>query len=408
MPKTVETDLTQANQSSNNPHDTTGHQSLLDAYNIDAGEAFTFDVGAGKAAKPKPVRYRDPTTNLFVSNARAVELGLVNPPDGEQQGEQFNHPRSVVKSARLLGMSTDDIAATHPDDLHEWIAESLEDQRGARGQGVMNAMNQQQNGQHVVQNDDGPVAANERPITPPKPFEEEFFADLGQDEDGTPFKFDEIHPAYRATNKKLLKELMDLRNEVRGLKEAETGRARETLFNEFDQVFNQNPEFFGKGPTAKLKGAHRIRRDNAIEQVKNLFKQKKHTNPTADIKAVNATLYGLQYESDNDGEVIDAEPQGQLQAPRRARSAIDPRGNRPVNPAARFAQNQNGDRGRFVVDTDQIPAADFYQGGSVQRPTHRVPAGEQPGPARMAARLDKLMREQGGEDYDFPDDAFPG
>lgn len=388
------------------PSETNTTQELVDAYGIDAGEAFAIEgvrqVEAKTPARPMPPR--DPITNKFISKTEAAERGLIESESGFAQ-EPIRHPRSLLRMARLAGLSKEDIESTPSDELMDIIADHQAADR--RSESIVNNLNNSRNGngQHV--NDDGPVA-------PPPQREPSFFDDIGNDEEGNPYKFDELHPAYRGTVQKLLDHIKKLDQKIDYLMNSEGVRSREKLFNEFDQVFNEFPEFFDRGATERLKdGPGKKRRLRAIDEIKQLFQQKKHTNPEADCRAVIFELFALgqgakgphrqaAQESDDDEPPV----RGNHFA-NNNRNGQFAEGQRPAR-GNRFAERTSGREPRMALpaDEDQIPAADFYD-GAVARPSHRSSPGEPPGPNRMAARLDRLMRENNvNGDYEMASDAF--
>lgn len=388
------------------PPQDTPQQQLLKSYHVDAGEAFAVQVDGPSdnvqitEPKKRPTPIQDPVTKKFVSQAKAAEMGLIDPPQQQTEQQQgFTHPRSVIRQGRILGLTDEEMAGTPGDDLAEYIADQMVEMRAQAGRPSNNNF----------QTNDAPV---ERAPAPPK--EPDFFDGLTLGEDqGEPVKFGDLHPAYQRTLREIHKnykgELDSLKAQVAALTHNADSRARKEVFTEFDQVFNQHPEFFGHGATDSMKPGKTLqRRKHAEIRLKELLAANQHTTPRADCERVVDELFGLgppqqQPQFAEDDYEPTPEPEftpRPTNNPRINGQQVQQNGNprrqfgRPVQQRGNQFANQ-----QQQVDDDQIPPADFYA-NTVQRPTNRNTPMEPPGPNRMAQQLDRLMREQNVGEYD--------
>lgn len=279
------------------------------------------------------------------------------------------HHRYVVEKAQSFGISDHDIANMSEDVLVSQIRNIEQYQAREAHQA-----NIQRDAQRVEQ-------VRPKPPEPPKPVEEH--VDISEYLGDT--KESEWEPAtlavYRRMERKRLKDLNALKEQVAGIKQTTQQTQAQTIDAMMDGFFaaSGRDKEFGAGPANSLMGTPALRRRNAV---------------FAEMQAlggINAKNFQVAVETLY-GKARVATPEEQAAAQPSAygqRASVAPV--RPRSPKV-----------------PSVPTQEDYEQGTVARPTNRRGAAEPKGDVRAVAKVAEAMREQGISADDDSTDELDG
>lgn len=278
-----------------------------------------------------------------------------------QPSQKQQHTRGNIRRALAFGATQQQIDATHPDDLDDWIevqnnALALERERNSR-----------------------PTPNTKQQAPPP----EEDEVDWGLHESGRPLTEEDFQPGMAKFIKSQHKENRELKKTVASLAARETKKREQELHDAYDTFFeNASPKLYGQGQgSTMLQSTKEMKRRNHIIQLAEVDPEKDSPAVIArKLKAAHQEEYGKVVEEPEEPE----ETTGyQTVAPL---NGLVPRG---PNGKPRITQKQLEDSALAV-------------------PTAR---GKKPVKGRSAAEkaVSRQMREHGHteDDYSFEEEGLP-
>ncbi len=324
-----------------------------------AGEVPSTPPAANQPAPPEDVYDIGVADEPNEAPSGAAAVGQpaaeVTPPPRDEAGRFVKHPKYLVRQAKKLGLTEDEIGDMDTDSLGEAVGQAmhwaLEDRVQARQERPQES-----------------IPSTER--------REPDGIDWGTDEAGSPMKEQDYAPAVASLVKShhsLAKTVKELQAVVQQLQGAEGSRQADSAYDRLDRVFSGLTDLhhaIGSGTRHELDtdGPEVARRQAVIDQARRMAGGDKATWPQllAKVPAAARALFGTQRVG---------------------------------------AADRNGEPPQPESNNEEV---ERWNGAATARPTHRV--SPPPGKGRQAAvkKVAQLMRERGQLGEEISDEDFPG